>query len=100
MLSSMKDFFVVDAARFDGENVTSFFAISSFSVRERKGGGGQYLALVLSDKTGSMEARMWEEFASAMATCGEGCFVKVQGQISRYQNKFQITLTRMRLAAS
>jgi len=99
MLSSMKDFFVVDAARFDGENVTSFFAISSFSVRERKGGGGQYLALVLSDKTGSMEARMWEEFASAMATCGEGCFVKVQGQISRYQNKFQITLTRMRLAA-
>jgi len=95
----MKDFFVADAAKFDGETITSFFAISSFSVREKKGGGGQYLALVLSDKTGSLEARMWEEFASAMETCGEGCFVKVQGQISKYQNRFQITLARMRLAA-
>jgi 3'-5' exoribonuclease len=99
MLGTMKDFFVADAARFDGETVTSFFAISSFSIREKKGGGGQYLALTLSDKTGSMEARMWEEFASAMSTCGEGCFVKVQGQISKYQGRFQITLVKMRLAA-
>jgi len=99
MLGSMKDFFVADAAKFDGETITSFYAISSFSVREKKGGGGQYLALVLSDKTGSLEARMWEEFASAMETCGEGCFVKVQGQISKYQNRFQITLARMRRAA-
>jgi 3'-5' exoribonuclease len=100
MLSSMKDFYVADAAKFDGETVISFFAISSFSVREKKGGGGQYLALTLSDKTGSMEARMWEEFASAMSTCGEGCYVKVQGQISKYQGKFQITLSKMRLAAN
>jgi 3'-5' exoribonuclease len=99
MLGTMKEFFVADAARFDGETVTSFFAISSFSIREKKGGGGQYLALTLSDKTGSMEARMWEEFASAMSTCGEGCFVKVQGQISKYQGRFQITLVKMRLAA-
>jgi 3'-5' exoribonuclease len=42
---------------------------------------------------------MWEEFASAMATCGEGCFVKVQGQVSKYQGRYQITITKMRLAA-
>jgi len=69
------------------------------SLREKLGGGGQYLALTLSDKTGMMEARMWEEFASAVATCDEGCYVKVQGQISKYQGKFQITLTKMRAAA-
>ena len=76
----MKDFFVADAAQFDGQTVTTYFAVSSFSVREKKGAGGQYLALILSDKTGSMEARMWEDFASAMTTCAEGCYVKVQGQ--------------------
>jgi 3'-5' exoribonuclease len=96
----MKDFFVADAARFDGAAVTTFFAVSSMSLREKKGGGGQYLALTLSDKTGSMEARMWEEFASAAATCGEGCYVKVQGQVAKYQGKYQITLTKMRLAAA
>ena len=31
--------------------------------------------------------------------CSEGCYVKVQGQISKYQGKFQITLTKMRSAA-
>jgi 3'-5' exoribonuclease len=100
MLASMKDFFIADAARFDNVAVTTYFAISSFSVRDKKTGGGQYLALTLSDKTGTMEARMWEDFASSIADCGEGCYVKVQGQISKYQGKFQITLTKLRLAAA
>jgi 3'-5' exoribonuclease len=99
MLDLMKDFFVVDAAKFDGQSVTSFFAISSMLLREKKGGGGQYLALTLSDKTGAFEARMWEEFASAVASCAEGCYVKAQGQVAKYQGKFQITLTKLRLAA-
>ena len=94
----MKDFFIADAARFENQTVTSFFSLASLSVRERKGSGGQYLALILADKTGQMEARMWEEFADALSSCVEGCFVKVQGQISKYQGNFQITLTRMRSA--
>ena len=94
----MKDFFIADASRFENQTVTSFFSLASLSVRERKGSGGQYLALLLADKTGQMEARMWEEFAEALLSCTEGCFVKVQGQISKYQGKFQITLTRMRSA--
>jgi 3'-5' exoribonuclease len=95
----MKDFYVADAAKFEGVSVTTFFAVSSLSVREKKAGSGQYLALTLSDKTGTMDARMWEDIASAVATCSEGCYVKVQGQVSKYQGKFQITLTKMRLAA-
>src|SRR5579875_28070 len=94
----MKSFFVADAPRFENEVVTSFFCLSSLNVRERKGGGGQYLALMLADKTGQLEARMWEEFAEVLNTCSEGCYVKVQGQVSKYQGKFQITLTRMRSA--
>ena len=95
----MKDFFVVDAARFDNAVVTTYFAVASVQVRDKKGGGGQYLALTLADKTGAMEARMWEEFADAISTCLEGCYVKVQGQVAKYQGKYQITLTKMRAAA-
>jgi 3'-5' exoribonuclease len=94
----MKDFFIADAARFDNQVVVTYFCLSSLQVRERKQ-GGQYLALTLSDKTGQMEGRMWEDFAEAQQYCGEGCYVKVQGQISKYQGKFQITLTKMRSAA-
>lgn len=94
----MKDFFVADAAKFENTTVTSYFALSSLSVRERKM-GGQYLALTLSDKTGDLTARMWDEFAEVLTQCSEGCYVKVQGQISRYDGRFQITLQKMRNAA-
>ena len=95
----MKDFFIGDAAKFENARVVSYFALASVQTREKRGGGGQYLALMLADKTGQMEGRMWEEFADAVATCNEGCYVKVQGQISKYQGRFQITLEKLRLAA-
>jgi len=96
----MKEFFVADAVRFDGETVTSYFALSSLQRRDKKSGGDQYLALVLTDKTGSLEARMWDEIAPVLESCSEGCYVKVQGQVSKYQNKFQITVSKMRSAAA
>jgi 3'-5' exoribonuclease len=99
----MKTFFVEDAPRFDGEVITTYFALSSISLRDKRGSGDQYLALALTDKTGTIEARMWEDFASVLDTCSDGCYVKVQGQIGRYpptaQGKFQLTLAKMRLAA-
>jgi 3'-5' exoribonuclease len=94
----MKDFFIEDAARFENGTVTSYFVLSSLQVRDKKQ-GGQYLALTLSDKTGSFEGRMWDDVAEALASCSEGCYVKVHGDISKYQGKFQITLKKLRRAA-
>ena len=94
----MKDFYIADAARFENQAVTSFFLLAGISARDRKG-GGQYLAITLADKSGQFDARMWEDFADALASCTAGSYVKVQGQVSKYQGKFQITLSKMRLAA-
>ena len=94
----MKDFYIADAPRFDNQPITSFFCISAISARDRKG-SGQYLALTLSDKTGQFEARMWDDFADVLQTCTTGSYVKVQGQVSKYQGKFQITLTKVRSVA-
>jgi 3'-5' exoribonuclease len=98
ILVGMKDFFVEDAAKFDNSTVTTYFVLSTMQVRDKKQ-GGQYLALTVSDKTGSLEARMWDDVVDAIATCSEGCYVKVQGDIAKYQGKFQITLKKLRLAA-
>ncbi|MDQ2834707.1 MAG: HD domain-containing protein [Acidobacteriota bacterium] len=94
----MKDFFIEDAAKFDCMTVTTYFVLSSLQIREKKQ-GGQFLALTVSDRTGTLEARMWDEVAEAITSCSEGCYVKVQGDISKYQGKFQITLKKLRLAA-
>jgi 3'-5' exoribonuclease len=94
----MKDFYIADAASFENQAVTSYFLLASLSLRDRKG-SGQYLALTLADKTGQFEARMWEDFTDAVKECTAGCYVKVQGQVSKYQGKFQITVAKMRAAA-
>lgn len=94
----MKDFFIQDAPKFENKSVDSYFVLSSIQTRERKQGGA-YLAAVLTDKTGSFDARMWEEFSDALATCTAGSYVKVRGLVSNYQGKFQITLQKMRNAA-
>ncbi len=95
----MKDFFIRDAARFENATVTSYFLLSSISARDKKGSGGQYLALTLSDRTGTFDARMWEEFTDVLSTCSSGCYVKAQGRIDKYQGRFQITLQKLRNAA-
>jgi 3'-5' exoribonuclease len=94
----MKDFFVEDAVRFENASVTTYFLLSSLQVRDKKQ-GGQYLALIVSDRTGSLEARMWDDVADPIEFCSEGCYVKAQGDISKYNGKFQITLKKLRLAA-
>ncbi|WP_263368607.1 3'-5' exoribonuclease YhaM family protein [Edaphobacter bradus] len=94
----MKDFFVADAPRFENSVVTSYFVLSSFQVRDRKQ-GGQFVSAILTDKTGSLPAVMWDDFADAVAVCTEGCYVKAQGQIARYQGRFQMGLQRLRPAA-
>ena len=95
----MKDFFIEDAVRFENTTVTSYFVLSSMQVRDKKQ-GGQYLALIVSDKTGSLEARMWDDVADPIAFCSEGCYVKIQGDVSKYNGRFQITLKKLRLAAN
>jgi len=95
---TMKDFYVADAPRFDAQTVTGFFILSQICLRDTKN-GGKYLALTLSDKTGALEARMWEEFLEPFESCKESCYVKVQGQISRYQERWQITIKKMKSAS-
>lgn len=93
----MKDFYVADAPRFESQTVTSYFVLSQISLRDSKK-GDKYLALTLADKSGSFEARMWDEFLEPFTACKEGCYVKVQGLISRYQERWQITIKKMKAA--
>ncbi len=93
----MKEFFIADSARFENQSITGFFLVTAISARDRKG-GGQYLALTLADKSGLLEARMWDDFAEALQACSVGSYVKAQGQISKYQGKHQITISKLRLA--
>jgi 3'-5' exoribonuclease len=93
----MKDIFIADLAKFEEQSVTSFFAASVKSLRDKKD-GGKYLALILTDRTGSIEARMWDDAADASPEFDQGDVVKVRAQVCRYNERLQMKIERIRAA--
>ena len=95
----MKDFYVADAARFENKTITAFFAVAQKQVRSKKE-GGSYLALALADKTGQLDARMWDNFEKLVTEFDEGDIVKVQTMISRFGEKLQFKVDKIRRASA
>src|ERR1700723_3091259 len=93
----MKEISVADLAKFENQAVVAFFAVTSKQLRSRKD-GGQYLAVTLSDRTGQVESRMWENFAEIAAGFDQGDVVKVRAEVCRFNGRFQLNLDKLRRA--
>ncbi len=91
----MKDFFVRDAATHENQVITSSFIISSKQVKPKKS-GEHFLALTLSDRTGHIEAKMWDNVADVVDVIEQDDVVKVRGLINKYNTRFQLTVHKVR----
>jgi 3'-5' exoribonuclease len=63
----------------DGERVDSFYVIRDRSRRPTRR-GGEWLALKLSDRSGSVSAKCWDEVDSCFAIAEPGAIVRVRGR--------------------
>jgi len=79
------------------QNITSFFLVTEKEVRSTQN-GKLYLRLELGDRTGVIEARMWDHFEDSAASIARDDFVKIQGRVEIYRNKKQLMLDRLRKA--
>ncbi|HEY3940283.1 MAG TPA: OB-fold nucleic acid binding domain-containing protein [Bryobacteraceae bacterium] len=77
------------------ETVTAQFLVLSKEIRQKKT-GDPYLSLHLADRTGEIEAKMWDNVAEVMDTFERDDFVKVKGLVQVYQNRAQFTVHRLR----
>jgi 3'-5' exoribonuclease len=77
--------------------VTSTFLVQSKDVRQKKS-GEPYLSLSLADRTGEIDAKMWDNVAEVMDTFERDDFVKVKGLVQVYQNRPQFTIHKMQRA--
>jgi 3'-5' exoribonuclease len=91
----MKTSFVTDLN--SEQNITTFFLVHEKEIRNTRE-GKQYLRLELGDRSGTIEARMWDQFESAVKDIGRDDFVKVQARVEIYRNKPQLALQNLRLA--
>jgi 3'-5' exoribonuclease len=79
------------------QNITSFFLVVEKELRSTRE-GKPYLRLELGDRTGKVEARMWNHFEEAAASVSRDDFVKVQARVDVYRNQKQLMVDRLRKA--
>jgi 3'-5' exoribonuclease len=91
----MKTSFVTDLG--SEQSITSFFLVHEKEIRNTREGKA-YLRLELGDRSGTIEARMWDQFDTAVKDINRDDFVKVQARVEIYRNKPQLSLQNLRLA--
>jgi 3'-5' exoribonuclease len=91
----MKTPFVTDLG--NDQVITTFFLVHEKEIRNTRE-GKSYLRLELGDRSGTIEARMWDLFESIAKDINRDDFVKVQARVEIYRNKPQLALQQVRRA--
>src|SRR5271165_5794458 len=74
--------------------VTTTFLVHVKDVRQKKS-GDPYLSLLLGDRTGEIDAKMWDNVAEVMDTFDRDDFVKVKGLLQFFQTGPQPPIQKM-----
>ena len=77
------------------EIATAIFLVQSREVRQKRT-GEPYLSLVLSDRTGEIDAKMWDNVSQVMDTFDRDDFLKVKGLMQLYNGRSQFTIHQCR----
>ncbi len=91
----MKEFYICDCARMENQTITSFFVVASKQVKSKKS-GDLYLSVILADRSGQLQANMWDNVADALNGFEQDDFVKAKGVIHKYNGRWQLTLHKVR----
>jgi 3'-5' exoribonuclease len=95
----MKDIYIADLANFDeGKLFDGYFLVLAKQQRTTKT-NKPYLNLILGDKTGQLEGRIWEPSDPRIAReFDKGDMVKARGSASRFDDRLQMKVDQLRLA--
>ncbi len=91
----MKDFYICDCARHENKVITSSFVVVAKQIKPKKT-GEPYLALTLGDRSGQLEAKMWDNVEEVLDAFEQDDFLKVKGLINKYKQRFQLTIHKLR----
>ena len=77
------------------EIATAVFLVHSKEIRQKRT-GEPYLSMQLADRSGEMDAKMWDNVAEVMDTFDRDDFIKVKGLLQLYNNRPQFTIHKLR----
>src|SRR5712671_455789 len=91
----MKEFYICDCTRHENKIITSNFVVVSKQIKPKKT-GEPYLALILGDRSGQLEAKMWDNVEEVLNAFEQDDFLKIKGLVNKYKNRFQLTIHKVR----
>ena len=74
--------------------VTGAFLVHSKEVRQKRN-GEPYLSLLIGDRTGEVDAKMWDNVTDVLDAFDRDDCVRVKGLLSIYQNRPQLTIYKV-----
>jgi len=83
----------------DGQIVSSLFLVREKEVRTSGRSGKSWLELSLMDRSGSMPAKMWENFEALAKTFECDDVVRIRGRVKIYNGQKELTLDQVIPAA-
>jgi 3'-5' exoribonuclease len=78
------------------QTITGSFLVCAKEIRQKKT-GDPYLSLLIGDRTGELDAKMWDNVAEVMETFERDDFVKIKGLLQVFHNRPQLTIHKIRL---
>lgn len=79
-----------------GEEIQGFFIIKALNVKTSSN-NKKYLDFTLADKTGEVNAKLWDVKDDYEELYQTGVLVKVRGNVTSWQNNTQLKITKIRL---
>lgn len=79
-----------------GDEVEGFYILKT-AQSKTSNSGKPFLSAVLSDRSGSIEAKVWD-YAGPVGQADEGSILKIRGAVSEYRGSRQMILSRLRPA--
>lgn len=75
--------------------ITSSFLVQSKEIRQKKT-GELYLSMMLGDRTGELDAKMWDNVNEVLDSFDRDDFVKIKGLVQIFHNRPQLTVHKVR----
>lgn len=81
----------------EGLSIETTLLVVEKEIRQKKDGKGEYLYLVLRDRTGKIPAFMWENFEKIHRTIEPGILIKISGTVQLFKEKLQLVLHNLEI---
>ena len=88
----MKTLYVADLV--PNQIAVGVFLVQQKDIRQKKT-GEPYLSLILGDRTGDVDAKMWDNVPEAMDLFERDGFLRVKGMVQLFQNRPQLTIHKL-----